>query len=106
MAGFGPVMDSMGLFHAVMSYDGKVSIAINSCREMMPDPAFYAECIVASFEELREAAKAVRPGRSATRKSAPAGARKAAGRAREPARAATARAGRKPAVRRAARRRD
>jgi len=56
MAGFGPIMDSMGLFHAVMSYDGRVSIAINSCREMMPDPAFYAECIVASFEELRRAA--------------------------------------------------
>jgi WS/DGAT/MGAT family acyltransferase len=105
MAGFGPVMDSMGLFHAVMSYDGKVSIAINSCREMMPDPAFYAECIVASFEELREAAKTRRPGGTPTQR-APGRARKAAGRAREPARAMRARAKPKAAVRRAARRRD
>ncbi|MBK7168354.1 MAG: wax ester/triacylglycerol synthase family O-acyltransferase [Gammaproteobacteria bacterium] len=56
MTGFGPIMDSMGLFHAVISYDGQLSIAINSCREMMPDPAFYAECIYSSFEELRAAA--------------------------------------------------
>jgi hypothetical protein len=27
-----------------------------SCREMMPDPARFAECLRASFEELREAA--------------------------------------------------
>lgn len=105
MAGFGPVMDSMGLFHAVMSYDGKVSIAINSCREMMPDPAFYAECIVASFEELRDAAKAGLAGGTPA-KRAPVRARKAAGRARKPARAAPARATPKAAVRRAARRRD
>ncbi len=57
MTGFGPIMDSMGLFHAVISYDGQLSIAINSCREMMPDPAFYAECIQSSFEELRAAAR-------------------------------------------------
>ena len=56
MTGFGPIMDSMGLFHAVISYDGQLSIAINSCREMMPDPAFYAECIQSSFEELKKAA--------------------------------------------------
>ncbi len=56
MTGFGPIMDSMGLFHAVISYDGQLSIAINSCREMMPDPAFYADCIHSSFEELRAAA--------------------------------------------------
>jgi diacylglycerol O-acyltransferase / wax synthase len=56
MAGFGPIMDSMGLFHAVMSYDGQLSIAFNSCRAMTPDPAFYAECINASFDEMRVAA--------------------------------------------------
>ncbi len=103
MAGFGPIVDSMGLFHAVMSYDGKVSIAINSCREMMPDPAFYAECIVASFEELRAAATPKRP-RGATKRT-PARAGKAATRARKPVRAAAGPATRKRAVRRAARRR-
>jgi hypothetical protein len=54
-AGLGPIMDSMGLFHAVMSCNGKISIAINACRDMLPDPGFYAECIQASYEELRDA---------------------------------------------------
>ena len=54
-AGLGPIMDSMGLFHAVMSSNGKISIAINACRDMLPDPGFYAECIQASYEELRDA---------------------------------------------------
>ncbi len=95
MAGFGPIVDSMGLFHAVMSYDGRVSIAVNSCREMMPDPAFYAECIVASYEELRDAAKALRRGatkRAATRAAGAKPARRAAGaKRRRTARRATGR---------------
>ena len=55
-AGFGPIMDSMGLFHAIMSCNGSISIAINACRAMLPDPGFYADCIQASYEELRDAA--------------------------------------------------
>lgn len=54
-AGFGPIMDSAGLFHAVMSCNGKISIAINACRKLLPDPGFYSECIQASYEELRDA---------------------------------------------------
>ena len=54
-AGLGPIMDSMGLIHAVMSCNGKISIAIVACRDMLPDPGFYAECIQASYEELRDA---------------------------------------------------
>ena len=55
-AGFGPIMDSAGLFHAIMSCNGSLSLAINACREMMPDPGFYADCIQASYDELRDAA--------------------------------------------------
>jgi WS/DGAT/MGAT family acyltransferase len=54
--GIGPVMDSMGLFHAVTSYCGQIGIAVTSCREMLPDPAFYAECLQASYDEIYEAA--------------------------------------------------
>lgn len=54
--GIGPVMDSMGLFHAVTSYCGQIGIAVTSCREMLPDPAFYAECLQASYDEICEAA--------------------------------------------------
>jgi WS/DGAT/MGAT family acyltransferase len=53
--GLGPLMHGMGLFHAVMSCNGKLSIAINACRDMLADPGFYSECIQASYEELRQA---------------------------------------------------
>lgn len=56
VAGFGPVMNSVGIFHAVMSINGRISIAVNACREMLPDPDFYSECIQAAYEELRDAA--------------------------------------------------
>jgi WS/DGAT/MGAT family acyltransferase len=56
-AGCGPVMDHMGLFHAVLSYQGGLSITATACREMLPDPASYAECIQQSFEELKAAAE-------------------------------------------------
>ncbi|HZR81881.1 MAG TPA: wax ester/triacylglycerol synthase family O-acyltransferase [Candidatus Binatia bacterium] len=53
--GMGPILDGMGLIHPVFSYCGKVTIAVTSCRALMPDPAFYADCLQASFEELRAA---------------------------------------------------
>lgn len=52
----GPPVDGMGLFHGLLSYCGKFNIGVSSCREMMPDPAFYAQCLRESFEELLEAA--------------------------------------------------
>ncbi len=55
MLGLGPVMDNMGLFHAVMSYNGAISIMFVACREMLPDPEFYAECIEDAFNELKQA---------------------------------------------------
>jgi WS/DGAT/MGAT family acyltransferase len=54
--GMGLPMDGIGLFHAVFSYNGTLTVAITGCREQLPDPGFYAECIEASFAELREAA--------------------------------------------------
>lgn len=53
--GLGPAIDGMGLFHALLSYCGKFNISINACREMMPDPAFYADCLRESFDELYSA---------------------------------------------------
>ena len=54
--GMGPIIDRAGLFHAVFSYDGKITFMITACREMLPDPEFYAECLQASFDELMVAA--------------------------------------------------
>ena len=54
--GLGLPMDGLGLFHVVFSYAGSITITVTACREQMPDPAFYAECLQASFEALRDAA--------------------------------------------------
>lgn len=50
--GTGPVTDGLGLFHAIGSYCGQFVISATSCREMMPDPGFYAQCLQQSFDEL------------------------------------------------------
>ena len=55
----GPLLPGVGLFHVVYSSvqnkKGSISISFNACREQMPDPAFYAECIRESFDELKAA---------------------------------------------------
>lgn len=60
--GFGPVVDGLGLFIPVFSYDGRLTIAVTSCREMMPDPNIFADGLQASFDDLlRQAKKATKP---------------------------------------------
>ncbi|HPG26321.1 MAG TPA: wax ester/triacylglycerol synthase family O-acyltransferase [Myxococcota bacterium] len=56
--GLGLPMAGIGLFHAVPSYNGAISICVTACRDQMPDPGFYADCLAESFRELREAAVA------------------------------------------------
>jgi len=53
--GMGPVTDGMGIIHPVFSYNGTITISFTSCREMLPDPAFYADCVQSSFDDLYEA---------------------------------------------------
>jgi diacylglycerol O-acyltransferase len=54
--GTGPVQDGVGLFHVISSYCGQFVISATSCRVMMPDPAFYRQCLQDSFDELLAAA--------------------------------------------------
>jgi hypothetical protein len=61
----GIVQDGMALFHGILSYNGKLSITAMSDREVMPDPAFYQECLDAAFEELKAAAIDGRPATAA-----------------------------------------
>lgn len=68
MLGMGPVVHQAGLFHAVFSYNGSVSIMFTACRQMLPDPEFYAECIDASYRDVRNAALSGRGRRRKTRK--------------------------------------
>jgi hypothetical protein len=46
------VQDGLGLFHVIGSYCGQFVISATSCRVMMPDPAFYRQCLQDSFDEL------------------------------------------------------
>ena len=57
--GLAALMDNLGLNHTVTTYDGKVTIAPVCDRQMMPDPAFYYDCLKNAFAELREAAESV-----------------------------------------------
>jgi hypothetical protein len=50
--GTGPVLDSVGLFHVISSYCGEFTISITSCRDLMPDPDFYRQCLQDSFDAL------------------------------------------------------
>jgi diacylglycerol O-acyltransferase len=51
--GLGPIFDGMGLIFPVFSYCGQITISVNSCRDMMPDPDFFGSCIQDSFDELK-----------------------------------------------------
>jgi len=49
-------LDGMGLNVTGFSYAGTMRLCAISCREMLPDPAFFAECMQSAFDRLQEAA--------------------------------------------------
>jgi WS/DGAT/MGAT family acyltransferase len=51
-------IDGLGLNVTGFSYAGTMWICAVSCRDMLPDPAFFADCLRGSFAELKEAAAA------------------------------------------------
>jgi diacylglycerol O-acyltransferase / wax synthase len=55
--GFGMVHDNMGLMNVVTSYIGHLSVSATADRDMLPDPAFYADCIQRQHDELKGAVK-------------------------------------------------
>ncbi|MFK7734108.1 MAG: wax ester/triacylglycerol synthase family O-acyltransferase [Pseudomonadales bacterium] len=65
--GTGPVLDGLGLFHVISSYCGQFVVSATSCRDMMPDPDFYRDCLQASFDDLHQA---VAKPKTKTRKKA------------------------------------
>jgi hypothetical protein len=56
-----PISDGMGLVFSVTSYDGKVFISPTSCREQIPDPEHFAQCIRDSFQEYLAIARQRKP---------------------------------------------
>jgi hypothetical protein len=59
--GSGPLTDNAGLFHSVQSYCGTVYLGVTSDPKMLPDPAYYAQCLTDSYDALVAAAARPRP---------------------------------------------
>jgi WS/DGAT/MGAT family acyltransferase len=66
--------DGLGLAHVVQSYVDEAYISFTACRDIVPDPEFYAECLQDSFEEMLAQAKLAsgEPAKPAATKKAPA----------------------------------
>jgi hypothetical protein len=50
-------IDGMGLNVTGFTYAGHMWICAVSCREMLPDPAFFGDCLRAAFEQMKESAQ-------------------------------------------------
>ncbi|AQA18182.1 acyltransferase [Halioglobus japonicus] len=52
----GPLLPNVGLFHIVYSSvqnkKGSITLSFTGCRDMLPDPGFYTDCLQESFDEL------------------------------------------------------
>ncbi|MEM8771084.1 MAG: wax ester/triacylglycerol synthase family O-acyltransferase [Pseudomonadota bacterium] len=44
------LLDGVGLGHVVHSYIEDITIGVTACREAMPDPSYYMECLRESFD--------------------------------------------------------
>jgi WS/DGAT/MGAT family acyltransferase len=68
MYGLGPVLHGAGLFHVVGSYEGDIVVSFTGCRELIPDPGFYTECIVGAIDALRDSTTAAPAATPITRR--------------------------------------
>jgi len=62
MVAFAPVsiaINGLGLNLTGFSYHGTLWVCAVACREMMPDPGFFADCLRQSFADHVKAAKAL-----------------------------------------------
>ena len=62
-----PIADGMGLVFAVTDYDRRIVVSPTSCRELMPDPQAFTQCVRDSFQQYLALARAAsaRKARSA-----------------------------------------
>jgi len=63
-----PINDGLGLVFTVTSYDGKIIVSPTSCREQMPDPEAFAQCLRDCFQEYLALARARARARAAARR--------------------------------------
>ncbi len=51
-AGVPPLIDGVGIAHAIYSYCGNVQLSVMSCDDMLPDPELYEEYLQESYQNL------------------------------------------------------
>ena len=71
-----PISDGLGLSFAITRHEGRVVISPTSCRELMPDPELFAQCLRDSFQEYLALAVAMaqptsKPAAGKRRRAAP-----------------------------------
>lgn len=59
--GMAPILDGLGLILVIISYNGRISIGINSCKQIVPDPENMAECFADALAELEQAIERADP---------------------------------------------
>ena len=69
-----PIADGMGLVFAVTCYDGRIVVSPTSCRELLPDPQAFTQCVRDSFQEYlaRAGMKNINPAPAPARRVRPA----------------------------------
>lgn len=65
-----PIADGMGLVFAVTAYDDLIVVSPSSCRELMPDPLAFTQCVRDSFQAFLALASGDAPRPSSPRASA------------------------------------
>lgn len=53
LVGLGLLVNHIGLFHTSVTYNKSLVISVLACKKIMPDVEYYAECLKASFDQLR-----------------------------------------------------
>lgn len=56
LAGLAPIGDGMGLTIGAPSYNGEIGLTVITTEEMIPDMAFFIECLKDSFHEYKSVA--------------------------------------------------
>jgi WS/DGAT/MGAT family acyltransferase len=51
------LFDGVGLGNVVQSYRDEINVSFTACRECMPDPGFYADCLKESYGEYADLLK-------------------------------------------------
>ena len=60
--GLGVLTPGVGLFHTVFSQGDRLNLSVLGDRDIMPDPAFYMECLRAAYDELMVGIDKLSPG--------------------------------------------